>query len=86
MTTKGQANRLVARVLKADYGESLNQPGPFLACVWIPGIGSHAVLVLSINAEGVEVIDPRFGQRQKLARTEIERQWENKIVYLEPAR
>jgi len=86
MTTKGQANLLIAQVLRADYDGSLKQPGPFLACVWIPGIGSHAVLVLSINPEGVELIDPRFGQRQKMARAEIERQWENKIVYLEIAK
>jgi hypothetical protein len=83
MTTKGQANRLVAQVLRADYDGALKQSAPFLACVRIPGIGSHAVLVLSINPEGVELIDPRFGLRQKMARPEIERQWENKIVYLE---
>ena len=40
---------------------------------------------LLFNPEGVELIDPRFGQRQKMARAEIEPQWENRIVYLEIA-
>lgn len=77
---------MVAQVVTADYDAAMKQQGPFLACVTIPGIGSHAVLVLNMNADGVELIDPRFGQRQKLSRAEIERQWEGKIVYLEIAR
>ncbi len=85
ITTKVRPNRLVAHISNADSDGCLDQQGPFLACVTIPGIGNHAVFVLRITPDIIALIDPRLGLRQKLLRTEIEPHWENKIVYLEIA-
>jgi len=83
MTRKGRSHGLLARVAFADYEACSRQPGPFLACVWVPGLGGHAVLVFRVNPDDIELIDPRFGHRQTLARAEIEPRWEGRIVYLE---
>ena len=85
MTAKGASQRLVAQIRHADYDSCLQQTGPFLACVTIPGIGGHAVFVLRMSPEEIELIDPRIGQRQKIARAQIEPQWDGKIVYLQVA-
>jgi Peptidase C39 family len=83
LTLKGRPHGLRAQVVLADYETCLGQPKPFLACVRVPGIGGHAVLVRRINAESIDLIDPRFGHRQTLLRAEIEPHWEGRIVYLE---
>jgi ABC-type bacteriocin/lantibiotic exporter with double-glycine peptidase domain len=82
LTLKGRSHGLLAQVALADYEACLRQTAPFLACVRVPGIGSHAVLVLRVNPDRVELIDPRFGHRQTLVRAEIEPQWEGRIVRL----
>jgi hypothetical protein len=86
ITLKGQERGLSARLVDADYDAALEQPAPLIACVTVPKIGSHAVFVLRMTPEVVELIDPRFGQRQIIPRTEMQALWEGKIVLVEPAK
>jgi hypothetical protein len=74
--------RLSAQIKNADYDACREMTNPFYASVHVPGIGGHAVLVLRVFADEVELIDPRFGRREKIARAEIEPHWQGKIVYL----
>jgi hypothetical protein len=83
LTLKGRSHGFLAHVLVADYDACMRQTTPFLACVRVPGLGSHAVLVLRVKSDSVELVDPRFGHRQTLARAEIEPQWEGRIVHLQ---
>lgn len=86
LTAKGEPKNLVAHIHYGDYDSCLQQSRPFLACVTIPGIGGHAVFVLHIGAEDIELVDPRFGVRQKLPRADIEPRWDGKIVSLHPGK
>ncbi len=76
------APKFVAHVADATYDACIGRTEPFLACIHLPGLGGHAVLALRVHLEHIELIDPRFGHRQRLNRTEIETQWQGKIVYL----
>lgn len=86
MTKKAAPNELAAHVVNADYDECLQQRAPFLACIKVPRLGSHAVFVLRMTPDTVELVDPRFGERQKLTRSDIEPQWQRKIVVVEHAK
>ncbi|MBM3996502.1 MAG: hypothetical protein FJ303_20460 [Planctomycetes bacterium] len=75
-----------ALILRADYGDCLRQPTPFLACIHVPRLGGHAVLVLSVDDSAMELVDPRFGQKQRMPRSEVEKQWDGTIVILRKSR
>lgn len=78
------APNLVARGMRADYDACRQRTSPFYACIDVPGLGGHAILVLSVRADEVELIDPRFGRRQTVPRAEMEPTWQGRIVFLEP--
>ncbi len=79
------APKFVVRVIKADYDACIQITGPFLACIDVPGLGGHAVLVLRVGPDSLELVDPRFGQPQTIARADMEPQWQGKIVRLKAA-
>lgn len=85
LTRAGQPHGLVARLDHADYQTCLRQSAPFFACVRLPRLGSHAVLVLRAGPTEVELVDPRFGFRQTVPRAELEPQWEGNVIRLEVA-
>jgi ABC-type bacteriocin/lantibiotic exporter with double-glycine peptidase domain len=73
---------VAARVVLGAYQTCLQQTPPFLACIRIPKLGSHAVLVTNMTADNIEWVDPRFGRPEKWNRAECEPQWEGTIVCL----
>jgi hypothetical protein len=85
LRTKARPHHLTAHVMHGDAELCLRRPGPFLACIRVPQLGGHAVLVLRATDAEVELIDPRFGQREKVVRSQIEKQWDGKITYLKRA-
>jgi hypothetical protein len=78
------APQYVARLERSNYASCIGT-GPCLACIHLPGLGGHAVFILRAGDDNVDLIDPRFGQRQKVPRATIEAQWDNAVVYLAKA-
>ena len=76
------APTLAAHIADNSYEACIHRADPFLACVHVPGLGGHAVLVLEVHPDNVELIDPRFGYRQRIHRIEFEQQWQGKMVFL----
>jgi hypothetical protein len=66
---------------RKTYDECARAGGPFLAHVSGQYLG-HAVLVVTLNAKDVHLIDPADGQRHELRREEFERDWDGMTVRL----
>lgn len=86
MSIKGQSHNLNVKIANADYDACLERKEPFLACIHVPRLGGHAILVLKMTKNDLEMVDPRYGHRQRMPRAEIEPQWQNKIVFIEVTR
>jgi ABC-type bacteriocin/lantibiotic exporter with double-glycine peptidase domain len=83
ISEKGRPHGLTAHVEGADYASCLARPTPFLAWIHVPGLGGHAICIVHAGADTVDVIDPRFGHRQKLERAQVQPIWDNRIVVVQ---
>jgi len=64
-----------ARIEAVVYEVWVGRGEPFLVPVNLPGLGAHAVLVERAEPEGVLLVDPRFGTRQRQSRQEFLAVW-----------
>jgi hypothetical protein len=69
-------------VERATYDTWVERGEPFVAHTNLPGLGGHALFIRRLTPYLAEVIDPRFGQPQKLSRAEFLQLWEGRALRL----
>jgi hypothetical protein len=74
---------MTALVERTDYENLLRRGGPFLAHVQESFTG-HALLVVAVSAEHVEVLDPLDGRQRRMSRVEFERVWDGMAISMIP--
>ncbi|MGM9477764.1 peptidase domain-containing ABC transporter [Pedobacter sp. GSP4] len=79
------ANRLgfSAKGVKADYDNLFNIPLPVIAHV-LQNQLPHYVVIYSIHSDYIEIMDPGFGEMQKLSHQEFRQKWTGVLVMLLP--
>jgi hypothetical protein len=73
--------RAMAR--RIDYAQAVKLARPFVAYIRRPGVGGHAILVLTVGPVGVEAIDPLTGSPESSDRTTFEAEWGGVAVWIE---
>ncbi len=68
---KGTGFRPVVRHL--HYDQLLGKDQPFVACVELPGLGGHALLVFQLFDTGILMVDPQSGAQNRMSRADLSR-------------
>jgi hypothetical protein len=79
-----QEQGMSAQVERLDYQSALERDTPFVANVYLPGMGGHALYVERLAEDHADVIDPRHGQRSRMPREEFEVIWEGRGIWIGP--
>jgi hypothetical protein len=74
---------LRGRIRRVDYSSAVRLGRPFVAFVRRPGVGGHAVCVLSANPNRVATIDPLSGTQETISREQFAAEWDPVIVWVE---
>lgn len=72
-----------AKGVKADYENLFSIPLPVIAHV-IQNNLPHYVVVYAINTDFIEIMDPAYGEMQKISHNEFRQKWSGVLVLLLP--
>jgi hypothetical protein len=69
-------------IRRVDYAQAVRLGRPFVAFINRPGVGGHALCVLTADTAQVRVIDPLSGSPETLTREEFVGEWDPVIVWV----
>jgi len=82
LTDLGRDQGWYGEVERVDYDTWVERGEAFVAHTNLPGLGGHALFVRCLTPELAEVVDPRFGQPEKMSRADFLRLWEGRTLRL----
>jgi hypothetical protein len=83
LARKGYPHGMTALAQRTDYEARLRRGGPFLAHVQ-QSLTGHALLVVEMSKEHVEVLDPLDGRGRRMSRADFERVWDGMAISMNP--
>jgi hypothetical protein len=75
---------LRAYIQRVDYAGAVHLAHPFVAFVNEPGVGGHALCVLSADPRQARTIDPLSGSQETIPREEFVAEWDPVIIWVGP--
>lgn len=83
LDAKGRARGLVAIVQRLDYDACRTYEVPFIAELSVQGIKRHTIFVECLAPDHAEVIDPWWGRRERMSRSDFERIWTGRTIRMQ---
>lgn len=65
-----------------DLEEAAKLGRPFVACIDLPKLGLHDVVVNAVKSDGVLISDPMYGMKELIPTADFLKMWRHNIVWL----